>query len=99
MTQTIELPDLWLLIAPCGCIDGYMRAVSPGRDPYLTAESAWRQFEPRKRARDKAAKNGYVCRGGDYAEWYDGPHSDCPHDPKWGIPATSSATPEGNQDA
>ena len=49
MSQIIELPDLWLLIAPCGCIDGYMRAVSLGRDPFLTAESAWRQFEPRKR--------------------------------------------------
>jgi hypothetical protein len=81
MTQTITLPDLWLLVAPCGCLDGWLRATHEGTVTRATADVAWSDFEPTKRGRERRQAEGWVVRGGDYAEWNDGPKGHCPHIP------------------
>lgn len=79
MTQTITLPDLWLLVAPCGCLDGWLRSTREGIVTRPTAEAAWAAFEPRKRAREREQAAGWTVRGGDYAEWNDSAKGHCPH--------------------
>lgn len=87
MTQTITLPDLWLLVAPCGCLDGWMRATHDGIATRPNAEAAWTDFALTKRERDRMQSQGWVVRGGEYAEWNSRENKgDCTHDPKWGIP-------------
>ena len=95
MSQTVTFPDLWLLIAPCGCIDGFMRSVNSGTVNTPTAHAAWVKFTPLKRDRTREVKQGYVCRGGDFAEWNGRSPQDCPHEPQWGIPI-EPATPSPN---
>jgi hypothetical protein len=63
-TVTVTLPKSWVLVRPCGCIVGV--ALSVGRDETIytaTVEQAWKDFKPGKRERDKAIRDGYVCRG------------------------------------
>lgn len=86
MTQTIELPDLWLLVAPCGCFDGWMRVAFEGTVLRPTAEDALKDFAPTKRERDRLERQGFIVRGGDYHEWNNREvKGDCPHTPKWGM--------------
>lgn len=87
MSQTITLPDLWLLVAPCGCFDGWLRATHEGTVTRATTEVAWADFAPTKRARERMQTQGWVVRGGDYAEWNDSPKGHCPHNPIWGVSA------------
>jgi hypothetical protein len=95
MTQTITLPDLWLLIAPCGCYDGFMRSTHEGEVTRANPEAAWKWFAPLKRERERMVKSGYVLRGGDFEEWNSRENKgDCPHDPQWTAPAVSTSTEE-----
>lgn len=91
---TVTLPDVWLLIAPCGCIDGIRRSVIEGRVVTASAEEAWEKFTARKRERDAERKAGYTCVAGTVGDW-DRSRVSCPHDPPWGrVSASSSAGPE-----
>jgi len=86
MSQTITLPDLWLLVAPCGCFDGWVRNTHDGRATRPDAESAWSDFAPTKRESNRMRAQGYIVRGGDYDEWNNREvKGDCPHTPKWGV--------------
>lgn len=65
---TIELPDFWLLVNPEGVADGSMIAVRrDGSICAATAEDAWATFTPRKRDREKEAREGWRMVGVDQA--------------------------------
>jgi len=65
---TIELPDFWLLVNPEGVADGSMIAVRrDGSICAATAEAAWADFTPRKRDREKEAREGWRMVGVDRA--------------------------------
>lgn len=83
MSQTVTLPDFWLLIAPCGCIDGMRRTTFEGRVITATAQEAWEKFTPRKRDRDKELRDGFTCRGSEDGEDIT---LGCSHDPQWTAP-------------
>lgn len=77
----IHLPEVWVLIAPCGCVDGVTLAVYNGHVRLATAEAAWARFTPLKRDRDREAKQGFRIEGREERVVPE----DCQHDPKWGI--------------
>jgi hypothetical protein len=85
-TITVTIPTHWFLVKPCGCIDG--SAVGGVR--YPTAEAAHALLTPRKRDRDREAKQGWTVRGAtreeldNLVEIFTTP---CPHQP---------AAPEGS---
>lgn len=63
-TVDLTLPKFWLLVMPCGCIDGSMVSVSMNWSIFAaTADDAWKKFTPTKRARDREARDGWTCRG------------------------------------
>ena len=63
-TVTLVVPKFWLLVKPCGCVDGSLVSVRiDGTVCATSAEDAWRRFTPNKRARDKEAREGMTCRG------------------------------------
>lgn len=91
---TVTLPDAWLLVAPCGCIDGIRHAVINGEIICATAEDAWASFTPRKRDRDREAREGYTLVAGTAEDW-DRSRAGCIHEPQWQKPTPSGArTPE-----
>ena len=92
MSQTITLPDLWLLAAPCGCLDGWLRTTHEGTATRPTVEHAWADFT--RNARERMKREGWTIRGGDYAEWNDSDKGHCPHTPQHVKPVVGS-TPEG----
>ena len=70
MSRTVTLPESWVLVRPCGCFQGSSIAV--GRDGTIytaTAEAAFKDFYPTQRARDKATREGFVCRAITDEEW------------------------------
>ena len=70
MSVTVTFPESWVLVRPCGCFQGSALAV--GRDGTVytpTAEAAFKDFMPTKRERDKATREGYVCRAITDDEW------------------------------
>lgn len=69
MSVTLELPDLWLIVAPDGTLDGFIKSVLSNGKVLVTAEQAHAFVTPRKRDRDKELRDGWTVRGGSYAEW------------------------------
>lgn len=61
---TVTLPDRWVLVMPCGCIDGVCLAVLGDEILAPTAEAAWVKFTPLRRNRERERREGWVCRGG-----------------------------------
>ncbi|MGY4859533.1 hypothetical protein [Cryobacterium sp. AP23] len=63
-TIALVVPKFWLLISPCGCVDGSLVSVRiDGTICAASAEDAWKKFTPNKRARDTEARQGVTCRG------------------------------------
>ncbi|MCA0217953.1 MAG: hypothetical protein LCH43_11440 [Actinobacteria bacterium] len=55
----MTIPKAWVLVMPCGCIDGIVRGSV--RNP--TAEAAWATtFTPNKRSRDAQDRKGWTVR-------------------------------------
>lgn len=54
----MTIPKAWVLVMPCGCIDGIMR----GSEHNPTADAVWRSFFPNKRARDGKVAKGWTVR-------------------------------------
>lgn len=69
---TITLPDFWIMFTPEGKADGSMIAVrNDGSICCATAEDAWAQFTPRKRDREREARQGWQVLGIAQADWQD----------------------------
>lgn len=80
---TVELPDAWALVAPCGCTDGLCLAVLPnGKIVHPDAADAWKLFTPLKKDREREAKQGFKVEPRFGTQRVS---ADCTHDPKWGI--------------
>lgn len=59
----VEIPSHWLLVAPCGCVDGSLLGVRrDGRIYRATAEEAWKTFEPVARRRERDKRRGWTVR-------------------------------------
>jgi len=86
---TVTLPDVWLLVAPCGCIDGIRKSVINGEVITATANAAWAKFTPMKRERAREEKAGYQCIAGTVEDW-ERSSVPCPHDPPRTAPAPHS---------
>ncbi|MBT1542457.1 hypothetical protein KK103_11845 [Curtobacterium flaccumfaciens pv. flaccumfaciens] len=67
-TVTVTVPSHWLLVMPCGCIDGSALSTTFGEIVRPTAESAHKMLTPRKRDRDREIKQGWTVRGATRAE-------------------------------
>lgn len=65
---TVTLPNWWVLVMPCGCIDGIRRAVIDGKIVTATADEAWAKFTPLKRDRARELREGWKCRAGTDAD-------------------------------
>lgn len=69
-TVTVEIPKRWMLVEPCGCIDGVCVGVlSDGTIRHATADSAWSMFYDRKRERERDQKRGYTVRAEQDGDW------------------------------
>lgn len=86
MSVTVTLPDVWLLIAPCGCIDGIRHSVIDGQVITATADEAWEKFTRLKHDRERERREGWTCVGGSIEDW-DRAKGPCPHDPQYASPA------------
>jgi len=73
----------WLMYAPCGCMSG----VSTVREGAMTADEAWRSFEPNAEQRRREQKAGFRVEIGPRSA-SKAITAECPHDPKWGIVRT-----------
>jgi hypothetical protein len=69
MSQTVTLPDYWVLFTPEGKADESLHAVLGGRIRRATAEDAWKVFTPLKRDRDREQRQGWRVVGVDRADW------------------------------
>ncbi|WP_410633315.1 hypothetical protein [Amycolatopsis sp. cmx-4-83] len=80
----------WLMYAPCGCMSGACTV----REGAMTADEAWRSFEPNAEQRRRDQKAGFRVQIGllsDARVLSD----DCSHEPKWGVAKTP--LPDGHQ--
>jgi hypothetical protein len=69
-TVSVEIPKRWMLVEPCGCIDGVcVGARSDGTVHCATEEQAWSRFYERNRDRERDQKRGYTIRAEGDGDW------------------------------
>jgi hypothetical protein len=59
----VHIPSAWLLVMPCGCLDGwYVGVRSDGTIVAADEEAAWGKFAPSKKERRELEAEGWTVR-------------------------------------